>query len=116
VGHGANSVFNVVIASGTSTSAEVNLGRSWQRVFLDPTGAGGECRLLAAPQALGAAGTYRSVQWPASLSGTAGTCTVGSALSGSIVEVPLAGLQFVKVYASGTVANGVTLKLLCSDS
>lgn len=114
--YGVVSVFNAVIASGVSTSSEVDLGRSWKRVYLDPTGAGGECRFQAAPNALGVSGTYRMVQWPAANSGTAGTATVGSALSGSLVEVPLAGFRFVKVFVTGTVANGATLKLVCSDS
>lgn len=116
MGHGANKVFNAVIASGVSTSSEVNLGRSWHRVFIDPAGAGGEIRFQAAPNALGSSGTYRTVQWPASNSHTAGAAIVGSASSGSIVEVPLAGFQFVKVFASsGTVADGVTFKIYCSD-
>lgn len=112
MGHGAYAPFNVVIASGTSTSAEVDLGRAWRHVFLDPTGALGECRLQAAPVT---GGTYRMVQWPAYLSGTAGTFTAGSGLSGSVVEVPLAGLRFVKVFATGTITNGATLKILCGD-
>jgi hypothetical protein len=115
MGHGANTVFNVTIASAASTSGEVNLGRGWKRVFVDPTGAAAEVRFQAAPCVLGAAGTYRWVQWPAANSTTAGTATVGSALSGSIVEAPLGGLQFVKVVCTGTVANGATLKLICTD-
>lgn len=111
--HGAQSVFSVTIASGTSTSSEVDLSRAWRRVYLDPTGAGGECRFQATNAS---AGTYRNVQWPASASGTAGTAVVGSAISGSIIEVPLAGLRYVKVFVTGTVANGATLKLYCSDS
>jgi uncharacterized protein YndB with AHSA1/START domain len=116
MGHGATTTFHVPIASGTSTSSDVNLGRAWHRVLIDPTGAGGEVRFQGAPNSGSAnPGTYRTVQWPAAVSGTAGTATVASALSGSIVEVPLAGLQWVKVYATGTIANGATLKLICSD-
>lgn len=112
MGHGACTKFDVTIASGASTSSEIDLGRAWRRVFLDPTGAGGECRFQAA---VAAGGTFRMIQWSAANSGTAGTATVGSALSGSLVEVPLGGLRHVKVFVTGTVANGVTLKLYGSD-
>lgn len=107
-------VFNLVIASGASTSAEVDLGRAYTKVIYDCTGAAGSSMFFAAPVA---GGTYRQVRYPvASGLSAPQTATVGSANSGSLLEVPtLAGLRFVKVAADATIANGVTLKLYCSD-
>lgn len=113
--HGAVTVFDVVIASGASTSNEVNLGRGWRRVLLDPTGAAAACNFQAAANALGVSGTYRRVYYPAAAAGTDTAALVTSAVSGGLIEVPLAGFQFVKVVLTGTVANGATLKLICAD-
>lgn len=114
--HGLNQSFDVVIASGASTSSEVNMGRGYSRVFVDITGAGGAVSFQGAPVVLGAAGTYQFVRYPvASGMSAPQTATVASSLSGALVEVPLAGLQFVKIVATGTVANGATLKIIGSD-
>ena len=111
---GKVSAFNVVIASAASTSNELDLGRGYQRVVFDSTGALGQTQFLAAPAS---GGTYRLIRYPV-LSGMSApqTCTVGSAMSGSLVEVtPLQGLRFVKVAATGAIADGATLKIYCSD-
>lgn len=115
MGHGANTVFDMVIASAASTGSSTNLGRCWKRVFLDATGLGANCFLQAAPNVLSQAGTYRTVTWPATSSGSAGTASFTTAISGTVVEVPLGGFQFVRVVSTATVANGATLKLFVSD-
>jgi hypothetical protein len=112
--HGAISVFNVTIASGATLSSEVDLGRSWAKVYIDPTGAASEVRFQAAASS---GGTYRQVYLPQpSSTSTVQTNAwkVASAISGGVIEAP-AGLRFVKVEATAAVANGATLKLYCSD-
>lgn len=111
---GTVQVFPLVIASGTSTSAEVDLGRGFWKVNFDPTGALGSTSFFGARVS---GGTYRQVRHPvASGMSAPQTMTVGSAMSGSIVEVaPVAGLRFVKVAADATITNGATLYLYCSD-
>lgn len=118
MGYGAQTSYNYVIASGTSTSSEVDLGRGWERVMVDPTGIGGSTMFQVAPVVLGASGTYRLLKYNVSSGMSAPqTITVGSAVSGSIVEVPgLAGHRFVKVVADATIANGLTGKIIVSDS
>lgn len=111
---GAVRVFDVSIASGVSTSAAIDLGRGYGMVYYDCTGAGGSSQFYAAPTL---AGTYRALRYQA-VSGVSGpqTATIASSMSGSLVEVTvLKGLQFVKVEATGTIANGATLKLYCAD-
>lgn len=107
-------VFNLVIASGASQSAAQDIGGTYAKVVYDCTGAGDATHFLAAPTS---DGTYRLVRYPvASGMSAPQTMTVGSACSGSLVEVPeLKGLRFVKAVVTAGVADGVTLKLYCSD-
>ena len=107
-------VYPVPIASGASTSTAIDLCHGYSKVVFDPTGAAGSTMFFAAPTL---DGTYRQVRHAISSGVSApATATVGSACSGSLVDVPaLAGLRYVKVAADGTIANGVTLKLYCSD-
>lgn len=117
MGHGAHTVYNANIISGTSGSSEIDFGRAFTKVCIDPTGAAGSVMFQVAPCALGSAGTYRLLKYNvASGMSAPQTVTVGSAVSGSIVEVPsLAGYRFVKVVTDSTFADGLTLKLICSD-
>lgn len=112
--HGRYQVFSVVIASGATLSSEVDLGGSFARVYIDPTGAASEVRFQAAAST---GGTYRQVYLPQS-PGTSTVQTnawkVASAISGGMIEGP-AGLRFMKVETTASVANGATLKLICSD-
>lgn len=106
--------FDVSIASGASTSTALDLGGGYRKVMFDPTGAAGSTMFFAADSF---SGTYKQVKYSiASGMSAPQTCTVGSAVSGSWVEVPaLVGLRFVKVAATGTVADGTTLKLICYE-
>lgn len=107
-------VFELVIASGASQSATRDLGRGYAKVIYDCTGAGDSTHFLAARSA---SGTLRVVRHAvASAMSAPQTATVGSACSGSLVEVDaLAGLQFVRAVVTAGVANGATLLLYCSD-
>src|SRR3982750_1469972 len=114
MGHGAHIKFQVVIASAATLSSEVNLGRGWLKVYLDPTGAASEVRLQAA---IAAGGTYRQVYHPSVNSSTAAANVfkIPSSVSGGLIELP-AGLQYVKVETTASVANGATLQIIASDS
>lgn len=116
--HGVCQTFNAVIASATTTSAEIDLGRSFSRVLIDIAGAvSTDVSFQAAPPALGAAGSYKFLKYPIASGLTAPTTAlVGSACSGFLVEVPvLAGQRFIKVVARSAVADGATIKLIASD-
>ena len=92
----------------------LDLGRGYAKVLYDCTGAGDASMFNATDRS---GGTARLVRYPV-LSGMSApqTCTVGSACSGSIVEVtPLAGLRYVQIVVTAGVANGATLELICSD-
>lgn len=112
--NGSVQVFSLVIASGASTSSEVDLGRGFSKVMFDCTGAGGQTQFHAAASS---GGTSRLIKYPV-ISGLVAPSTfmVGSAVSGSLVEVTaLQGFRYVKVAATGTIANGATLYLYGAD-
>ncbi len=111
--YGPISVFTVTMASAGTLSSEIDLGRSWKKVYLDPTGAASEVRIQAA---ITAGGTYRQVYHPSINSSTASAniFKIPSAVSGGLIEIP-AGLRFVKVETTATVANGNAFKIICSD-
>lgn len=116
--HGSTQSFDAVIASATTTSAAVDLGRGYARVYVDIAGAvSTDVSFQAAPPTTSGAGSYRFVRHPIASGVTApGTALVGSACSGYLVEVPaLAGHRYVKVVARSAVDNGATIKLVCAD-
>lgn len=111
--HGIYKVYPVTIASGATLSSEIDLGMAFARIYIDPTGAASEVRFQAAATS---GGTYRQVYLPNVNTSTVGTniWKVASAVSGGIIEAP-AGLRYIKVETTAAVANGVSLKLICSD-
>ncbi len=115
--HGVAQQFTATFLSGGSLTSDINLGRGFARVYFDISGATNSCHFQAAPSVLGAPGTYRLVKYPvASGMSAPQTATVGTATSGSWVEVPpLAGSQFIKVANVGGAADGAVVKLVASD-
>jgi hypothetical protein len=111
---GTVSKYNLVIASGGSASTMLDLGRGYAKVIYDCTGATDSSMFYSTDVA---GGTRKLVRYQV-VSGLSApqTLTVGSACSGSLVEVtPLAGLRYVQVVVTAGVANGATLELICSD-
>ena len=111
--HGAVTVFQTTIASAATLSSELDLGRAWNRVYIDPTGANSEVRMQAAATS---GGTYRQVYHPPINSSTVGNniFKIPSATSGGITEIP-GGFRFIKIEATAAVTNGNTFNLICSD-
>lgn len=111
--YGPITVHTVTMASAGTLSSEHDLGRSWKKVYLDPTGATSEVRIQAATAS---GGTYRQVYHPSINSSTVGAniFKIPSSVSGGLIEIP-AGLQFIKIETTAAVANGATFKLICSD-
>lgn len=110
---GAISVFAPVMASGTTLTAEIDLGRAWQRAWIDTTGAASEVRFQVATVS---GGTYRQVMLPAANTSTvqANIWKISSGASGSLIDAPT-GVRFLKVETTASVANGLTFKVICSS-
>lgn len=117
--HGLSQYFPITMASGASVTSDVAFGRGFARVYVNIDGATNSVHFMAAQAVAGSPptpGSYLLVKYPV-LSGLSApqTVTVGTATSGSFVEVPLGGFQYVKVYNVGGAANGATIKFIGSD-
>lgn len=114
--HGVTQYFPATFTSGGSLTSDIDLGRSFRRVYINIAGATNSVHFQAAPSILGSPGSYALVKYPvASGMSAPQTATVGTATSGSWVEVPLAGFRFVKVANVGGAADGAVVKLIGSD-
>lgn len=120
MGHGRCQGFQAVIASGTTTSAALDLGTSYARVYVDIAGAvSTDVSFQAAPPVAGTVPdeSFQFLRYPVASGVTAPTTAlVGSACSGYFVEVSvLSGQRHIKVVAGSSVADGATIKLIGSD-
>lgn len=116
MGHGLSQYFAATMASGASITSDVNLGRAFTKVYVNIAGATNSCHFLAAPSVSGSPGTYSPVKYNvASGMSAPQTITVGTATSGSFVEVPLGGIAFIKVASVGGSADGAIIKVIASD-
>lgn len=111
---GAYEVFSVTMTSGATLTGEVDLKRAWSKIMIDTTGAASEVRFQGTTVT---GGTYRQVLVPNALSSTveSNIWKVSSAASGSLPYAPT-GLRYMKIETTATVANGVTFKLICSQT
>jgi hypothetical protein len=113
MGYGVSQYFPVTFTSGASISSDIALAGGFTKVYINVAGATNSVHFQAAPSVLGSPGTYALVKY-AVASGLSApqTATVGTAASGSWVEVPLAGFPYIKVVNVGGAADGATLKIL----
>lgn len=119
--HGPLSVFTgITIASGASTSGEVDLARSWKNVFLDvgSMSTGMNINIHAATTQTADGGVYRLVYHPTANAATVAThpfvisSVVGT--NGGCVPMPN-GIRYFKVVLTGVVSGGAIFKAICSD-
>lgn len=93
------------IASGTTTSSEVDLAHNYEHVYLlIPTSSVGNTRIFMSDQA---GGTY----YPAATAAGANV-DIASSISGKYVQLANHG-RFNKVIASTAPADGASYKLVC---
>lgn len=113
MGHGLYQVFTATITSGSTLSSEVDFGRSFDKVYIDPTGLASEVRIQAAFES---GGTYRQIYKDQSLSSTveANIFKVSSGISGGLQAIP-SGFRFLKIETTAAIANGATCKIYCCD-
>lgn len=121
MGYGPISVFSGTIASGASTSGEINLGRAWSQVYLNygTMSTAMNMTVFAASGSSGSGATYRVVYQPPINSATVAcsvftiTSTVG--VAGGIVPIP-SGFQYIKAVLTGVVSGGLSVSVICSDN
>lgn len=117
MGHGAVTKFFSTMSSAGTTSAEVNLGRNWEKVYLVVPSLTSNSQIhIKASESAG--GTFRRICHPAINSSTVSTpndFAIGSAATNRMVPIPN-GFQYLKVETTATVDSGQTFTIICSDS
>jgi hypothetical protein len=112
--HGAIVVHTVGLASNTTLTSSVDLGRAWRNVYLEiPTMTSGTDVLLkASPDN----STFRRVyDRTNSATAQANVFTVKSAVTQAIVDIP-AGLRYVAIELSTAMtATSAVFRVICSD-
>jgi hypothetical protein len=112
--------FTATFASAASITGEVDFGQGFDKVMFDNTGTTQSVHFQIAPSIGGVAGTYRMAKYQV-ISGLSApqTATVGTATSGSFVQVTaLEGARFVKVVAPGgvgTTNTAIVCQFICSN-
>lgn len=111
--HGPNSTYQVIIASNATTSAELDMGRVWKKVYLAPNSCGAEVRMLACESS---GGTFKSVYLPQPATSTvqANLWKVATGVSGGVIEIA-AGFRYMKFTVTATAANGTTFVVYGAD-
>lgn len=116
MGHGAHAAYSAPIASFSTSSAEVDLGRSWQINYLVVPSMTSQSQVhLQASDISG--GIFRRVTMPIynSTAAAAPTLfTVVSGVTGQIVPMPN-GLRYVKVETTAIVSFTANFRIICSD-
>ncbi len=115
--HGLNKVYASTMASGGTMSGEVNLGRSYQNVYLMIPSMATASNGMSIYASDASGGTFCQVMHPSVNSATVATNAylITSAATSVIVPVPVGGLRFLKVNTDATVAHGCVFKFICGD-
>ena len=115
MGHGANPVYIVTMASGGTLTSQIDLSRAWNTVYLVVASMNSNTQLhIQGSDSNG--GTFRRLYHPTLNSSTVGTnvFAIASAMSNGIVPIPNS-VRFLKVESTATVDDGCTYKMICGD-
>jgi hypothetical protein len=112
-------VFSFTIASGASTSQNVDLGGGAWKIVSVQVGTMSTAAAIGVQNSVDGGTTFYNVFHPTIASSTVGTPQVfiasGVGTNGGIAQVPLAGMNNVRFLASAVVSGGVAIKVICSE-
>jgi hypothetical protein len=110
------SVFPDVIASGASTSSGVNLLTGYRNIQLQVPTFSTAAQLALQNSIDGGTTFYNVYQFLNSSTVGANAFNIVSAVAagGGVIRLP-DGLNHIRLVATGTVGNGVSFKVICSD-
>lgn len=112
-------VFSFTIASGASTSNNVDLGAKGWKVVQVQVGTMSTAAAISAQNSVDGGTTFYNVFHPTIASSTVGTPQVfiasGVGTNGGIAQIPAAGLNNLRFIASAVVSGGVAIKVICSE-
>ena len=101
-------VITATIASGATTSTEIDLGRSYRKVYLEASGdIDAELGIWAAVKA---GGTYRQMY------ASGATAAIASNITGMFIDLDdYAYSRHMRLVATAAVADGATFNVVCTD-
>jgi hypothetical protein len=118
MGYGAKSVFSDTIASGASTSAGINLARSWNTIMVQ-VGTMSTAAAVGVQNSVDSGVTWYNVFHEVQNSSTVGAPQLyipsGVGTNGGSVGLPLNQLMQVRFVATAVVSGGVGFKIICGD-
>lgn len=115
MGHGAEAVYFVTMASGGVLTPAIDLGRAFAKVHLEvPTLTSNTQLHIQA--AVAKTDVFRRVkQWNVASANVATDYAISSGVTNGIAPIP-GGLRYLKVEATATIDNGALFRIICSDS
>lgn len=116
MGHGVYKVYVATMTSGATLTSEVDMGRSFELVYLSVPSMTSNSQLHI-KFAAETGGTYRRAKHPV-LNTTSAQApqdfTIVSSATNCMVPIP-GGFRFVKVESTATCDSGESFKILCAD-
>lgn len=113
--YGPIAVYTVTMASGATSTSELDLARSWKTAWLVVPSMASNTQ-MGIKAATEAGGTYRSVYHPQINSSTVSVNSFAIASSTTSAMVPIPnGFRFIKIHTTATCDSGETFKVICSD-
>jgi len=112
---GANAAYDVTIASFSSLSSAIDLGRTWQSVYLLIPSMTSQSQIFIQASD-SATGTFRRVYMDPVNSSTAANnpWSVVSSITNAMVPAPV-GLRYLKVETTATISFTAAFRVICSD-
>lgn len=111
--------YSFTIASGASTSDNVDLGSNGWNYVQVQVGTMSTAAAIAVQNSIDGGTTFYNVFHPTIQSASVATPQVyiasGVGTNGGVCQVPLAGLNNIRFLATAVVSGGVAIKVICSD-
>ena len=101
-------IFTLTVPSGVTTSNEVDLGRSYRKVYLEtPSPIAAEAVIYAASES---GGTFKQMY------NSGATAVIASSISNMFIDLKdYAYTRYMKIALTAAAANGSTYKVVCLD-
>jgi len=118
MGHGAQSVYSVSIASGASTSSGINLARSWDNMCVEVSTMS-TAAVINIFHSNDGGSTYYQLFAPTVNTSTVTANAVAIATSvgsgGGVIVLPFAGVKYIQFRTTSVVSGGVNIKVVGGD-
>ena len=112
--YGPLSIFVLTMASGGTTTSNINLARSWKSLYLEvpSMNSNSEVHIYGSTDD----SSFRKIYHPApnSVVISGNQFKISSAVTNSFIPIPN-GVRSLKIITTATIDNGCVFKIVCSD-